>query len=63
MADEKISSLPDGGSVQGADQLVVARGSTNVKILGSEIGGDTMPDYSSQWFVSAEIQELIWQIS
>ena len=55
MADEKISSLPDGGSVQGADQLVVARGSTNVKILGSEIGGDTMPDYSSQWFVSAEI--------
>lgn len=55
MANEKISDLPDGGAIQGSDELVVARGATNVKIAGTQVGGGVLPDYTAQWFVSGEI--------
>lgn len=38
MADEKISQLTDGGTLQGTDELVVARAGGNFKIAGSNLG-------------------------
>jgi hypothetical protein len=39
MADSKISALSDGGALQAADVLVVARSGANDKILGSGVPG------------------------
>jgi hypothetical protein len=39
MADSKISALSDGGALQSADVLVVARSGANDKILGSGVPG------------------------
>jgi len=36
----KISQYPDGGAIQSADKIVVARGGVNYSILGSELKGD-----------------------
>lgn len=40
MADSKITDLADGGSLQAADELVVARSGANKKIAGSEALND-----------------------
>lgn len=43
MSNQKVSGLPDGGAVQPTDEFYAARGGSQVKIAGSEIGGSLTP--------------------